>query len=147
MVAPVARPHSLIAYNADLRVIHTMDYLTALRDGQVVGLHDFAEHEARGGKMRFFHEVSAAIGSGAWPEWLGAAGHDFYVELDQDKRIVALRHSRSGFRRIRYDIERRVAKRINEAKGEPADLRDILGGPKAPLQLDENGRTIGRFRG
>lgn len=89
-------------------------------------------------------------------------------------RIAALVHKKSGHRRQRKDIEAAIAERTNEAKvvaqkqgqeqraflrakGVPeetvmeftdpphkVDLRDIVGGPKAPLLLDEDGKTMKR---
>jgi hypothetical protein len=132
---------SLLAYDADGNVIATLDSLVACDDaGDVVGLIDFAAHEAAGGKLRDVWNVAGAKGSGTWPEWLGAR-HDFTVELDKGKRIAALVHKKSGHRRERATIEAQIADRIKAADGQPADIRDLVGGPGRPLVLDTDGKT------
>lgn len=119
-----------------------------------------------------------AAGSGTWPQWLDARG--WKAERSGppgQRRITALIHPTSGFRReraaIEGEIERRLAEkraeadqrtatlrasflRLRDAAGrfisrqliviepEPADLRDLLGGPDAPLVLDGEGRTLPR---
>lgn len=166
---------SLIAWDAQGNIVATLDYMvTTDESGNVVGLVDFEEHEANGGRLRDVWENSAAVGSATWPEWIGMRAHDFAVDLDPSPgaaraSIKALVHKKSGHRRIRADIEAAIAERINEKKvkakkegdevrkkakalglppdgipdpePEPADVRDIVGGPDRPLQLDENGRT------
>lgn len=131
----------LLAYNAAGEIIATLDHMVARDEaGSVVGLVDFTAHEETGGKLRDVWDVQGAAGSGTWPEWIGGKAHDFTVELD-DKRIVALVHKDSGHRRKRAVIETEIAKRIARANGEPADLRDLLGGPDRALALDERGRN------
>jgi hypothetical protein len=109
-------------------------------DGNVRGLIDFDAHEEAGGRLTDIWKISNAVGSGTWPEWLGSSAHGFKVEL-QGKRIKALVHRDSGHRRERAAVEAAIQERITDAKGKPADIRDIVGGPDRPLILDENGRT------
>jgi hypothetical protein len=143
----------LIAWDAAGNVVATLDHVVAKdEEGKVVGLLDFEAHELAGGRLREIAEVSNAVGSGTWPEWLGSRAHLFRVELDpspvgQRAKITALVHKESGHRRVRADIEAAIAERINEerAKGHAkADIRDIVGGPQRPLLLDEDGRTKAR---
>ena len=137
--------HSLIAYDASGEIIGTLDHMVAKDDdGNVIGLIDFEAHEKSGGKLRDVWEVSNAVGSGTWPEWLGGRAHDFKVELDGG-RIARLRHRQSGHVRDRADIEQRIAARIAAANGEPADIRDIVGGPGKPLLVDDEGKTRARL--
>lgn len=91
---------------------------------------------------RVAHET--VRGSGTWPEWIGGRAHDFQVALDAQKRITALVHRASGHRRERAELEAAIAHRIAAAGDEPADIRDLVGGPNAPLVLDEHGRSLGR---
>ena len=134
----------LIAYDAAGNVVQTLDYMAACdADGNVTGLYDFAAHEAADGKLRDFWNVPDAIGSATWPEWLGGHAHDFTVELTPDKRIRALVH-RSSHRRERQTVDDAIAARVAAANGEPADLRDLVGGPDRPLILDDEGRTLPR---
>jgi hypothetical protein len=136
---------SLLAYDAAGNVIGTLDFMVHRNDdGEADGLIDFAAHEAAGGKLTDVWKVGNATGSGTWPEWLGSRAHDFTVELGPGKRITALVHRDSGHRRERVVLEAAIAFRIAEAAGEPADIRDLVGGPTAPLVLDDAGRTIGR---
>lgn len=138
-------PCTLIAYDAAGNIVATSDYMVARNDqGDVVGLVDFAAHEAAGGKLTDIWRNDRAIGSGTWPEFLGGQAHSFRVELDPAKRIIALVHTRSGHRRAREAIEANIADRISAAGSEPADIRDLVGGPTATLVLDDDGRTIGR---
>lgn len=142
--------HSLIAYDAQGNVVATLDHMVAKDDeGNVVGLVDFAAHEATGGRLRDIWENSNAVGSGTWPEWLSGRAHDFKVELDPNPgtaraRIKALVHKVSGHRRERAKVEAAIAARIKAAKGEPADIRDLVGGPGRPLLLDDKGKTLPR---
>lgn len=134
----------LLAYDADGNVVATLDHMVARDpDGNVIGLIDFAAHEHAGGRLRDVWDVSGAAGSGTWPEWIGARAYDFRVEI-ADGRIAALVHRQSGQRRERAKIEAAIAKRIALAKGDPADLRDLVGGPGRPLVLDDDGKTLGR---
>lgn len=141
----------LIAYDAGGNIISVMDHLVARVDGVVVGLYDFAAHEANGGKLRDFWDVNRAVGSGTWPEWLGDRTHEFRVQLD-GKLIVRLVHP-SGFVRHRDRIEaeilrrhqtetRKLGSRVLELVPLNVDLRDLVGGPGKPLRLDERGRTV-----
>jgi len=88
----------VLAYGEDGRIIATLDGIFS--DGEAV---DLADHEASGGKLRQWWEVSGAIGSGTWPEQLGGEAHQYRVELDpsQPHRIVALIHRETGVRRER----------------------------------------------
>lgn len=138
----------LLAYDAAGNVIATLDYLVA-RDERdvVVGLVDFEAHERAGGEMTDVWVVGGADGSGTWPEWLGAGAQSFRVVLDGppgQRRIAALEHRTSGHRRERADVETAIAVRIAAAGEEPADIRDLVGGPGRPLLLDAVGRTLPR---
>jgi len=133
----------LLAYDAAGKVIATLDHMVARDDqGNVTGLIDFAAHEAADGRLRDIWDVAGADGSGTWPEWLGSRAHDFQAELT-DGRIRALVHP-SGYRRERASIEAAIAERIKDAGDEPADIRDLVGGPGRPLLLDDEGRTVER---
>lgn len=129
----------LLAYDAAGVVTATLDSMIA-RDaaGNVLGLVDFGAHEAAGGRLRDIWDVSDAVGSGTWPEWLGGRAHDFRVEL-QGGRIIALVHRRSRFRRRRAAIEKAI-RRAPLVDGS-RDLRALLGGPGRPLLVDDRGRT------
>jgi hypothetical protein len=144
----------LLAYNADGDVLATLDHAVAHDDdGNVTGLVDFSAVEAAGGDMTDVWVVDSGDpgkpikGSKTWPEWLGASAHDFRVELEGPagkKRIAALVHKTSGHRRERATIEAAIAERIAAANGQPADIRDLVGGPDRPLFLDDKGRTAKR---
>lgn len=135
---------SLLAYAPNGDVVAGLDYMVARDEsGAVVGLIDFAAHEAAGGKLRDIWRVEDAAGSATWPEWLGGQAHAFRVELT-GKKITALVHKASGYRRERAAVEEEIAKRIEAAAGKPADLRDLVGGPTRPLVLDAGGKTAGR---
>ena len=96
-------------------------------------------------RLRDIWDVENAVGSGTWPEWIGGRAHDFKVETDPStKRIKALVHKTSGHRRTRSSVEAAISKRIKDATGQPADIRDLVGGPTRPLVLDDEGKTIGR---
>jgi hypothetical protein len=174
----------MVFYDSDGNVVGTLDHLVQYDDDlrEAIGLVDFEAFEAAGGRMREIKEVSGAVGSATWPEWIGAKAHDFQVELDPDPgnaraRIKALVHKKSGHRRERHEIEAAISERINEKKAdarkqgeelrrdlrrqkvsaemvaevtdpdpEPADIRDIVGGPGKPLLLDEDGRTRERVK-
>jgi hypothetical protein len=139
----------LIAYAADGSVVATLDHMVALDDqGRAIGLVDFAAHELAGGDHTAIWSVSGAAGSKIWPEWLGGRAHDFRVELAGPpgrKHIAALVHKTSGHRRERAVIEAAITGRIEAAKGGPADIRDLVGGPDRPLNIDAEGRTASRI--
>jgi hypothetical protein len=138
-------PCMLVAYDGAGNVVATLDFMVARdAEGKVRGWIDFAAHEAAGGKLRDIWNVGNAVGSGTWPEWLGGQAHAFSVELDADNRITGLKHQASGLRRDRLGVEAAIAGRIATAGEDAADLRDLVGGPTAPLLLDEVGATIGR---
>ncbi len=154
------RPMMLLAYDADGRVTATLDYVIAQDEaGNPLGLVDFGELEATG-KLTEIWNVSNAVGSGTWPEWLGSRAHEFTVELDPShpQRIRALRHAgrkarpapgsravpASDHRRDRDAVEQEISRRISAARGAPADIRDLVGGPERPLKLDDEGRTLRR---
>lgn len=136
----------LLAYDADGNVFATLDHMVARNDkGDVVGLIDFAAHEAAGGEHTDIWVHSAAAGSKVWPEWLGGRAHDFRVELAGPpgaKHIAALVHKTSGYRRERAAIEAAIAAVEPDAAG-ARDIRHLVGGPTKPLHLDEAGKTIG----
>lgn len=135
----------LLAYLADGSVVGTLDYLVQYDDdGVPLGLVDFAKHEENGGNATDYCTIDSAVGAKVWPEWLGGSALDFKVELEGpagNKRIAALVHKTSGYRRERVAIETEIDKRIKDAKGAPADIRDLVGGPDKPLQLDDEGKT------
>jgi hypothetical protein len=136
----------LVAWNSAGEIVATLDHMVAQdEDGNVRGLIDFDAHETAGGRLTDIWKISNAIGSGTWPEWLGSSAHGFKVEL-QGKRIKALVHKDSGHRRERADVETAIQERITDARGKPADIRDLVGGPDRPLLLDDNGRTKARVR-
>ena len=135
----------LIAYDASGNVIATLDYMTVLNDdGDAVGLVDFEVHEDAGNNLTDVWQVSGAVGSGTWPEWIGGRAHDFKVERSGGK-ITALVHKTSGRRRERAAIQASINNRIEAAAGGPADIRDIVGGPDRPLNIDAEGRTQPRI--
>lgn len=145
----------LLAYDAAGNVIATLDHLVGqlMRldlddlDDTILGLIDFEAHELAGGEMTDVWSVQGAVGSKTWPEWIGGRAHDFRVELvgpPGNKRIGALVHKASGHRRERAAVAAAIAARIKAAKGEAADIRDIVGGPDRPLVLNDEGKTIGR---
>jgi hypothetical protein len=151
----------LLAYNASGDVIATLDYLVSYDpDGTPIGLVDFEAHEAAGGELLDVWNVHgeqiengvgvpwAAAGSKTWPEWIGSKAHEFRVELvgpPGNKRIAALVHKVSGFRRVRSVVEANVAGRVAAYGPAPADIRDLVGGPARPLDLDDDGRTKIRY--
>lgn len=137
---------SLLAYDVDGAVIATLDYLVQYADdGTALGVVDFAAHEEAGGELTDIWTVpDPAVGSKVWPEWLSGAAHGFRVELvgpPGAKHIGALVHKASGYRRERAALEAEIGKRIKAAKGAPADIRDLVGGPGRPLNLDADGKT------
>lgn len=154
--------------------------------GEVLALVDFAAFEVAGGENTVTHRlmvpdedgVNTVRGSKVWPEWIGGAALQFRVELEGSpgaRRISALVHKVSGYRRERVVLEAEIDRRISvrraeaEAKAvairssmpvprdvqgrflpklavvveaEPADIRDLVGGSDAPLELDPSGKTI-----
>lgn len=140
----------LLAYDASGDIVATLDYAVQYADDEdrtPLGLVDFAAHEEAGGELTDVWNVSNATGSKVWPEWLGSRAHDFRVELvgpPGRKRIAALVHKASGHRRERAVIEAEIGKRVKAAKGEPADIRDLVGGPDRPLHIDDQGRNAPR---
>lgn len=91
---------TLIAYAEDGRIIATLDGIW-----RGVKAVDLEASEAAGDKLRAHWDVSGAVGSGSWPENLGAAALDYRVELDPaaPHRIVAIVHRETGHRRERSD--------------------------------------------
>jgi len=120
---------SLLAWNQYGEIVATLD---GVNDG--ARAIDLAEQEAAGVKLKTFWNVSGAVASGTWPEHLGAAAHDYRVEvsLGAPAQIVALVHRTTGERRDRAVIEQVVAER--RAGLAPADLSDVVGGPGSPIQ-------------
>jgi hypothetical protein len=137
------RLHCLLAYDPTGAVVATLDHMVARDDeGNVVGLIDFAAHEAAGGEHTDIWMHHGAAGSKVWPEWLGGQAHSFRVELDGSpgaKHIAALIHRDSGHRRERDAIEAAIAAVPDHGSGK--DIRHIVGGPGRPLALDDKGRT------
>jgi len=137
----------LLAYDSAGDVVGTLDYMVRYADDQnrtPLGLIDFAEHEEAEGEHLLIWSVDGASGSKVWPEWLGSRAHDFRVELagpPGHKRIVALVHKTSGHRRERAVIEAAITGRIAAAGDQPADIRDLVGGPDRPMRLDPDGKT------
>lgn len=147
----------LLAYNAEGRVVATLDYMVACdSDGTPRGLVDFEAVEDAGDIKQAWN-VENAVGAGTWPEWLGARAHEFRVEVDptETRRIRRLTHvggrprhkddtptPGSGHVRERVQVEQAIADRIAQAKGEPADIRDLVGGPERAMKLDEKGRSL-----
>lgn len=138
----------LLAYDAADNVVATLDYLTMYDDqGNALGLVDFDEHERSGRPMTEVWTVDGAAGSKAWPEWLGSRAREFRVERTGPagaKRVTALIHRESGSRRERSTVEAAIQERITQAAGEPADIRDLVGGPDRPIDLDPQGDTAPR---
>lgn len=139
----------LIAYDAAGDVIATLDYALA-RDagGNVIGLVDFEMHELAGGKLRDIWNVSGAVGSATWPEWIGARAHDFRVELDNRHKLPlrALVHKVSGYRRERMALEGAVMA-VEPRNDGARDIRHLVGGPSVALVLDDQGKTVTRPAG
>jgi len=149
----------LLAWNTDGDVMATCDWLVTYEPetGAPVGVVDFARHEREGGALLDIWRVAReadgatadAVGSGTWPEFLGGAAHDFQVELEpgwsrslRDRtpyRVRNLVHRGSGYKRKRVDIDAAIAARIATAADRTIDLRDILGGPTKPIELDARG--------
>jgi hypothetical protein len=134
----------LVAFDAAGDVVAQLDYMVRYaEDGTPLGVLDFEAHEQTGGQLRDVWNVSTAVGSATWPEWLGPAALHFRVELDGppgQKRITALVHKVSGHRRERGALEQAIRETTANEDGE-RDLRAVLGGPNRPLPLDETGRT------
>jgi hypothetical protein len=145
----------LLAYTDTGDIISTLDYVVLYDETKYerppMGLVDFDAHEAAGGDLTDIWNVASTNivvkGSKVWPEWIGGKAHEFTVELvgpPGAKHIAALVHKTSGYRRERAVVDSAIAKRISDANGLPADIRDIVGGPDRPLLLDEQGRTTSR---
>jgi hypothetical protein len=154
----------LLAYDDEGRVIATLDFLVFMNEqGDPVGLVDFEAAEAAGMELTDIWNVQGAHGSGSWPEWLGSKAQEFKVIRDRGRmpQIAGLEHVGSregvdsagrripatparGYVRRREDVERKIAKKIQEAKGQPADIRDVVGGPERPLLLDDEGNATVR---
>ncbi len=130
-------PGMLVGYDADGNILATLDYLIQYDEtGKPLGLVDFAAQEEAGGALTDIWTVDGAAGSTSWPEYLGSAAHQYRVDLHgpQGKRPGALVHKETGERRERSAIHARIAERIANAHGQPADIRDIVGGPDRPLR-------------
>lgn len=141
-----------IAWDSEGNIIATLQHLVARDElGNAIGLVDFDVYENAGLKFRLKPErpdaiwsVPGALGSAAWPEFLSGMAHDFRVGDYDGQRVLELVHVRSGHRRQRKRIDAAIAKRIKDAKGEPADLRDLVGGINRPLKVDMDGRNEAR---
>lgn len=141
----------LLAYDEDGHVIATLDYLVRYDPvtGEPVGLVDFGAHEDAGGAMTDVWTVEGAKGSKVWPEWLGQRAHEFRVLLEGapgNRRAEALIHLDSAHIRYRGEVEAAITERIREAGDDPADVRDLVGGPDRPLDLTREGKTLARRR-
>lgn len=142
-------PGMLLAYDAAGNVIATLDWMVQVDDeDHVLGVIDFAAHEEADGEHTDIWTVhDGAVGSKVWPEYLGSMAHSFRVELTGPpgrKRIGALVHKASGYRRERAEVERAV--RDAPDKDGAKDLRAVIGGPDRPLIIDDEGRTHPRPR-
>lgn len=139
----------LLAYDAAGNVVATLDYMTAKdTDGNVTGLIDFEAHELSGGKLRDIWNVEGAAGSATWPEWIGAAAHDFRVELDRRHKLPlrALVHKVSGHRRERMALQAAV-EAVPPREDGARDIRHLVGGPAVALTLDDQGRNAPKVTG
>lgn len=141
-------PGMLLAYSESGEIVGTLDYLVKYgEDGAPLGLVDFAATEDAGVPLTQVWNVQGAAGSGSWPEYLGARAHEYRAELaahGERPKITALVHKASGHRRDRAGIEAAIQARIDAAHGQPADIRDLVGGPDRPLQIDAEGKTSPR---
>lgn len=141
----------LIAWDKDGNIIATLSFLVArdALDGDPVGLVDFVNHEKSGGRFRHdptdrpngVWNVPGAVGSGSWPEYLGARAHEFKVETDNrhSNPVRRLVHKDSKVVRDRDKIDRAIDKRVKDSDG-PADIRDLVGGPMDPLVINDAGQ-------
>ena len=87
----------LIAWDEGGNIVATLDEVR--RDGAFL---DVAAEEAAGVRLRTLWNVNGAVASGTWPESLGAAAHDYRVEIgDGLPMVVALIHRVTGERRER----------------------------------------------
>ncbi len=113
---------SLLAYDEGGVVVATLDGVWSGVDPV-----DLEEHEASGGKLRRYWQVSGAVGSGSWPEYLGASAYRYRVELDPASplRIVALIDRETGARRERADVEASAIE-VRGGSGSPVE-RSVLG--------------------
>jgi hypothetical protein len=148
-------PGQVLHYDAAGNVTGTTDWMVLYDETperKPIGLVDFAAHEEAGGEMTdiFILGDPDTKGCKVWPEWLGGAAYDFRVELEGPagkKRIKALVHKTSGYRRERADIEAAIAERIEAAGDGPADISDLVGGPDRPLLIGVDGKTKPRPAG
>lgn len=135
----------LVAYDADGNIVATLDYVVQYDndiDRTPLGVVDVGVVEESGGEMTSVWVVDGAAGSKVWPEWIGARAHDFRVELvgpPGQKRIGALVHKTSGYRRERAAIEAAI-EAVPVVNGKK-DIRAIVGGPERPLILNDEGRN------
>jgi len=144
----------ILYFDAEGTIIATLDVCGLPDAGNGPRIADFASHEANGGRLRDFGDLSwtdaegvhHATGAGAWPEWIGGAqAAEFRVEMDPHPaparaRILALVHRTSGHRRERAAIEAAIDAVVPNADG-AKDIRHLVGGPDRPLALDSEGRT------
>ncbi len=146
----------LVAYDAAGEVVATLDYVVQYDetkpDRPPLGLVDFETQEIAGASLSEVWNVSNAVGSGTWPEWLGTQALGFRVELRPGPqggtpKIRALVHKQSGHRRERAAINAEMARRLadsteRDSRGLPVvHVSDLLGSPEKPLRLDDNGRN------
>lgn len=115
---------SILAYAADGMIVASLDLLRAAADDGTGTLVDPLAYEAAGGRLRDLWLVPGAIGSGAWPEHLGAGLSRYRAEI-AGGRIVRLVHADTGQVRDREQIIAAAA-----AAPDPAAL---LGTPMRPI--------------
>ncbi|MCA1570851.1 MAG: hypothetical protein LC798_11140 [Chloroflexi bacterium] len=165
---------SVIAYDANGNVLQSQGPLVYRRPDGSKLLVDYEAMEAVGipldseeasaipesvelppGCIRGVWHHPHAAGSKVWPERIDRP-HDFRVEKEGPpgaKRLSALVHKTSGYRRERKTIEKAVEDRLAAAtKAAGGTLHvtvdeylnlvaDIVGLPNEPLQLTSTGRT------
>jgi hypothetical protein len=148
----------LVAYDEDGNVLATLGHLVQRRPDGSKRLVDFAALEERGGEFDAAQpggvwHVEGAAGSKVWPERIDRP-EDFRVEKEGPpgkRRIAALVHKKSGYRRERKDIEARLERRMAELTGGGEarmtlsqyldSIKDIVGTPTEPIQVTRTGRT------
>lgn len=131
---------SLLAYDDDYNVIAMKPAQREPRPDGTWQLVDFEERELAGVEMtsvwiveRWEGEYGVgtprpARGAKTWPEWIDRYT-DFRVELEGpagQKRIAALVHRQSGYRRERAAIEADLKRRMDAARAEAVENGALL---------------------
>jgi hypothetical protein len=141
-----SHPGMLLAYDDDGNVIAWLDYMVIYDETperNPIGLADFLGHEEQGKPFELADggvwHVEGAAGSKPWPEYLAGSVMQMRVEKEGkpgSRRIAALVHRKTRKRRDRAKIEARIERVMKRAakRGEPADLRAIVGGPTRPVR-------------